>query len=452
MKTKRVYRGYSLIVTAMFGLTLFGLMGLATDTSWVYLTAHQLQNTADAAALAGAEGLSTGNATAQSQAYVVAAANQAGNASVLLNPNANNAASGDVVLGTWNASTSTFTPTLTNPDAVQVVASRTSTSLSGALPLFFGPAFGVPTSNVSRSAIAYMPNNTAGPGILLLGGTLSLNEADIDITNGTVVVNSTSPDAVQLTSDSSITATALDIAGGYTEDGDSSLSGTTVNTGVTPTPDPLAGLSAPSTSSLTTYNSFTGNTLQPGYYPNGIDLSSNQNITLEPGEYVVGGSGLIVPAGSSITEDPSNPGGTVIVVNQGTTDLEGTVNLTPQTSGTYANVAIFQPSSNNSPATINGDSTGANISISGTLYFPGAPLSISGTNALPGDQIISDGLSLSGSSQSSSGSSSGSGGSMVGGCTNMGSSGSSGGNSTTPATLSDKFRFGSSVEGAYLVQ
>src|SRR4051812_23075716 len=50
--------GIALIWIAILGMVLVGLAGLALDTGYVMLTGHQLQNAADAAALAGANSVS----------------------------------------------------------------------------------------------------------------------------------------------------------------------------------------------------------------------------------------------------------------------------------------------------------------------------------------------------------------------------------------------------------
>src|SRR5690349_19054629 len=69
-RSYRNRRGIALIWFAILGMVLVGLAGLALDTGYVMLTGHQLQNAADAAALAGANSVAFD--TAQSVTDAVA--------------------------------------------------------------------------------------------------------------------------------------------------------------------------------------------------------------------------------------------------------------------------------------------------------------------------------------------------------------------------------------------
>lgn len=73
---RRAFEGQSLIIVAIFALTLFIFIGLAIDGSMLYLGRRHLQNVADAACLAGATELSLGGtettATAAANSYIQA--------------------------------------------------------------------------------------------------------------------------------------------------------------------------------------------------------------------------------------------------------------------------------------------------------------------------------------------------------------------------------------------
>src|SRR5688572_17202630 len=135
-------RGMALVWFPIVGLVVIGLIALAGDSAYVYLVGHQLQNAADAAALAGAAKVKDSEEEAYAAATRLALANKAAGANVLLAPNPGNGAGGDIVLGFYDVEEDTFTPTLDNPNAVQVVARRTTGSPGGPLPLIFGQMAG----------------------------------------------------------------------------------------------------------------------------------------------------------------------------------------------------------------------------------------------------------------------------------------------------------------------
>ncbi len=401
-------RGYSLILAAISGLVLIGLMGLSLDTAWVYLNIERLQAAADAAALAGVNNLPQGTSTTQSHGRSAAAANSANGHPVLLAPNPNNDPDGDIVIGYWDSNHHTFTATTSSPNAIKTVARLTSTSPNGSLPLFFGGMFGVPSVNIACTAIATR-QIVDDPGLLVLDPrrVSSFNisgNADITVDNGSVVVDASGSTALNISGNADIAASELNITGGYNISGNATLPGQDgtageTNTGVPPTSDPLAGLTAPSTTGMTQYDAsqgaFAGNqspTLQPGYYTGGINLSGNVNATFDPGVYVIDG-GFNVSGNVSISGQ-----NVVFIVESGSLNLSGNgaVNLTPPASGPYQNITIFQPSTNTSSPSISGN---GNMNMLGTLYFPTAELNLSGNagaTPIPGDQIICYDLNISG--------------------------------------------------------
>src|SRR3954453_6048554 len=103
-------RGIALIWFAIVGMVMVGLAGLALDTGYVMLTGHQLQNAADAAALAGANMVPFDKVQAVTDAVATAAANKAAQAPVQLN------AASDVIVGTYDRPSATFTAGGTSPN------------------------------------------------------------------------------------------------------------------------------------------------------------------------------------------------------------------------------------------------------------------------------------------------------------------------------------------------
>ena len=153
---------------------------------------------------------------------------------------------------------------------------------------------------------------------------------------------------------------------------------------------------------MTNYGSFSlgGNsseTIQPGIYSQ-ISVSGNAKLTMSGGIYIIEGGGFSVSGNASVT------GSGVMIVNAGsnypgtggtygsiTLGGNGTCNLSPATSGTYAGIVFFQPADNTKALTVTGNASG----ITGTIYAPAAPLSESG-NAVLNASLIVDTLTISG--------------------------------------------------------
>src|SRR5262249_19231047 len=152
-----------------------------------------------------------------------------------------------------------------------------------------------------------------------------------------VHVNSTSPSAAHDSGAASITADRLDVVGGASLVA-GSLNGS-LHTGEQVMPDPYASLPVPPMGGDHGGIDSSG-TFWPGYYSGGIRLSNgSQNVTLQPGVYVLGGNGLVI-SGSAFLHAT----GVTLYVAAGRVDISGgaDVDLTPTTSGPYAGVTLFQ--------------------------------------------------------------------------------------------------------------
>lgn len=180
---KRVFRvknekGVVAIIVAISLVVFIGFTALAVDIGHLMVTRNELQNVADAAALAATRWL--GNhytedleSYEEQQAYVcdpadilnvvnpVAGGNQAGGVSITIN-------SADVVIGQWDGVKRELTPTLNHPDAVRVTARRDG-SANGPITNYFAGILGIDTSEVTAFATAALTGeSTAGPGGLPL--------------------------------------------------------------------------------------------------------------------------------------------------------------------------------------------------------------------------------------------------------------------------------------------
>jgi hypothetical protein len=168
--------GVTAIVVAIVIPILIGITALAVDIGYVMATRNELQNVADAAALAATRQLGAiyqGMTYAQQQSYVcdpltirpiakeVAGKNQAAKMSITLND-------ADIIIGDWHSSTLTLAPTLVQPDAVRVIARRDG-GVNGPITTFFARILGIDTVDVTATATAALTGQgTAEPGELEL--------------------------------------------------------------------------------------------------------------------------------------------------------------------------------------------------------------------------------------------------------------------------------------------
>ncbi len=119
--------GASALIVALSISTLGGFLALVVDLGVTRFLREELQAGTDAAALSAArrlDGSATSVALARATAVDVGHVNTAMGVALELDPNASNAADGDVVLGSWDETTSMFQPE-TDPTKVDAVEVRT---------------------------------------------------------------------------------------------------------------------------------------------------------------------------------------------------------------------------------------------------------------------------------------------------------------------------------------
>jgi glycosidase len=187
-----------------------------------------------------------------------------------------------------------------------------------------------------------------------------------------IVVNSDSSKALVVDGSGKVTATSVSVTGGV-----SAPSGSITPppvTGVTPRPDPLANLAAPTYSgcNFTNYKLASGTaTLRPGVYCGGIKITGGTAI-FKSGLYILNGGGLTisgktaVASGTGVTFYNTANGHTYGAV---TIDASARAAFSAQTSTALAGVLFFQDRAIKS-STANTISGGTNIVLTGTLYFP----------------------------------------------------------------------------------
>jgi hypothetical protein len=157
--------GVSAIILALSLVVLLGFAALAVDIGYLYSAKNELQNAADAAALAASRELgriyseetlsSTDFGATENSSFLASIYN------VAVDVAGKNVAAGnlvsiseaDIEIGQWNPTSRTLTETLIAPDAVRVVPKREASS-DNAVTLFFARVLGIVESDVSATATA----------------------------------------------------------------------------------------------------------------------------------------------------------------------------------------------------------------------------------------------------------------------------------------------------------
>ena len=154
-------KGVTLILVAGMMLLLLGVVAIAIDVGYYMVGRNELQNIADAAALAGCRKLGADYQSMSleeqrnyecNRAAIVSIAQEVG-----LNNNAGGSTEGitildgDVIIGTWDGTE--LSPGLNQPDAVKVTARRDA-SANSPITTFFFKIFDVETMSVFMDATA----------------------------------------------------------------------------------------------------------------------------------------------------------------------------------------------------------------------------------------------------------------------------------------------------------
>lgn len=182
-------RGVTAVISAIMIFSLIGFAALAIDIGHLYATRNELQNVADAAALAGAGYLGSvykdlSFAEQESKTFTkeeiaaavktIALQNKAAGLNISINDD-------DITIGKWNPDTKEISPeTLTAPDAVEVIARRDDTANSP-ITTFFSKIFSINTMNVIADATAALTGpSTIAEGELNVPFALSQVKFTID--------------------------------------------------------------------------------------------------------------------------------------------------------------------------------------------------------------------------------------------------------------------------------
>lgn len=435
-------RGQILVLFAISVTVLLIVAALAFDTGMMLVERRDQQNAADAAALAGARYLITNPTRAESDAYAMAARNgfadsDSVNVDVHIPP----------AHGLFRG--------LPGFIEVQIEASRSS---------IFGSVVGRTAWGIGAYAVAANQHGLRfGFGMLALNETackaIHVSGSGHIYSAASIQSNSSGADCPDPpygfsrsgTSEIEIDVDAIDAVcrtvGAIQDAGSGSMTCAKDDYSFA-LPDPLRGLTAPSTPALADailpilhsgeipnycpgaanaskqpsesspktcvigLGSDAGKSwlLSPGLYPGGLDIKGGSTIYLLPGIYWIGGGGFTVSGDSSILSvasslDLTPGGGGVLLYNSklpgadgGPITLNGggaSVNLQPlaASSGSpeavYNDIVIFQDRAVTTTVTLNGSASVAEVR--GIVYVPEGDVKLNGNGGtLTVDQVIAD--------------------------------------------------------------
>lgn len=149
----RARRGAAALTVALSVGVVFAVVALVVDLGLARVAQGQLQAATDAGALAGArvlDGTEGGLTEARATAVSIAAANRAMGVAVAVDDNPGNTAEGGVVLGIWDDTTTSFSPSL-DPKKVNAVAVRARRE---DLPTWFAVLLGRDTLTAASTSMA----------------------------------------------------------------------------------------------------------------------------------------------------------------------------------------------------------------------------------------------------------------------------------------------------------
>lgn len=244
----------------------------------------------------------------------------------------------------------------------------------------------------------------SGSGLVVLdqsaSGALSMTgNSTVRIPARAIYVNSSHASAVRTTGNATMDVPTVYIVGGFSFTGQSGCTGAVVRS-ASPYVNPFQNTAFPSAASGPNRGEavITGGSraLSAGYYPSGIRVSGNANVTFAPGVYILGGD-------FRVTSGALSGAGVCFVMLNGAMSIAGcsSLQLSPMTDGSLNGMVITQPSSNHNGMSLVG---GSEVAISGSIYVPGATLTMTGNSSVAGvgpqmgDLVVANRVTMTGTS------------------------------------------------------
>jgi hypothetical protein len=395
--------GQAVVLFAILMLALLFAVGLAIDAGQLYSAKRTEQEAADAAAFAGAvvlyqqgtgaEAITAARTDAQTNGYI-----SGGGCTLSTAGACYDAATQTTVSVYWPPISGSY---LGNIKHVEVSITRQVKTALVPAQAAFNPvrARGVAGSEPLNNGYAIMA--------LDRGNTCDAfntqSNGDLHLFGGGILVNSSCGSAADNDQDTASRFTIqspypLDVNGGAT--GHWADLGIPVNPGHNQIPDPFAGFPKPAITGLPTCNSLaacqdaSGNQI-PGVYTTNLGGSGNTDMQLNPGIYILkagmdtAGNRDVVGSGvflyNTYSTYPAAPGASP---NCHQINLQGnaTSTLSAQTTGTWANLLVYQDPACSVAMEIGGNGT---FSGTGSIYIPSAEFVFDGNpSTLSGSQLI----------------------------------------------------------------
>ncbi len=353
------------IIAIMFTV-LMGAVALGVDVGNWLRQRNELQQQADAAALAGGYALADGmSQNAADNAVDDEAANNGykGTPQIYIKSNGDGAGDPSVQVSlTQPADTYFYKLISSKPVSIGVSATAQVEAPDG---VFCMLGLG----------------QTADPSITT-SGNVTLNASGCGL-----AMNSTSPDALQLNGNVTVNVGDVNIAGNYSQNGGGTFNYNSMRTNASQIPDPYANLGVTGeTQTCTAAQQAAGPVAYygPGTYCGGIVF--NGDTTMTPGTYYIDGGNFSLSGQTQVTGN----GVTVVLTNSaGSGGTYGTMNvtggggitLTAPTTGDYAGVAVYQDRNTPQPCTDNFEGNAA-VAFSGVFYAPSCEVDYGGTTSV----------------------------------------------------------------------
>lgn len=354
-------------------MVLCGFLGLAIDVGQMRAAERRLQETADAAALAGALEITWCNGTANCGEMIAAAQNamsENGMSGGTLITDCSTSPGAGLSLAVHNGpcALGTSDPNNGNPKFVEAVVTNDQ-------PTYFARIFGINSARLSARAEAKEGNS---PFCIYVddspstgGAFTASNGSHLDANCGTDIGTS-----ISLQQGVHISTKPFYVAGNVY--GSSNQVTTTPTANAPAMSDPLAHLPAPTggttcPSAVNTISTSGSTTISQGTYCS-ITVNNSDTLTLNPGVYYLQGNFTTSPGsrvnGTGVTlyfNPPANTSGTFVAASG------SRINLSAPTDPTnpYYGILLWEAASNNTTFNF---APGSKSSFSGAIYLPGATL------------------------------------------------------------------------------
>jgi Flp pilus assembly protein TadG len=352
----RAPEGNLAVIFALAALPVIGAIGAAVDFSKASDVRSQMQNSLDAAVLAGVTQVSANQVSAAGQVF-----------------------DGDFSGKYGTSATRSFTQ---NADGSLTGTASTSVSMS------FLSVLKVPPLGLTVNSTATPGTQASSPVCILLVNAL---DSQALLVNSGAVLNAPSCEVHVASTqnpaamfNATLNVKRICIKG----------ANITKNGGVTPPAitgcatisDPFAG-KLPTVTAGTCINQspLSGNvTLNPGTYCGGVNFNGSGTLTLNPGLYILKSGSMILNSGWTV----NGTGVTFYFADQNSYiqfNSGVTANLSAPTTGTYANILMFEPTGlSNTQLPINGTSSS---SFTGLFYLPSRDVTINSVSNVSSDSV-----------------------------------------------------------------